>query len=235
MSRFQAVIRTFVSPLRSLGAIADARFFAVPLLLWTLASVGSTMAAVPRIDFDRVASDTLDQSGESMTPFQREEAIARSHKIAVVAAYASSIFVPGLAATALAFVFWLGLKVAGGKPAFVPTLSVVSHAGLAIALKNVLEIPAVLNRQRIDVQDANQILPSNLEALMPDRFHGAAASVAGAADLFALWFLALLVIGVAHVAGVSRVRAGATVGVLWVAYVVVFKLAAKSLATGVAS
>ena len=51
-------------------------------------------------------------------------------------------------------------------------------------------------------------------------------------DLFALWALVLLALGMARVAGSSRLRAGLVVAVLWSAQVAFLKLAPAAMAAG---
>jgi len=230
MSRIQTVLGTFLSPIAALTRAAEARYFALPLLIWTLASVGYTVVIAPRLDIDSATNAALDKATEPMSPHQREEAVAQGHKTALVGMYASAVLAPSGIALLIAFAFWLALKVAGGKPAFGATMGVVSHAELPLALKRLLSIPAILSRSRIAVAD--QLLPSNVAALASSHLHGTAASVASAIDLFTVWVLVLLVIGLATVAGVSRRRAALTTAVLWASYVAVFHVALKALIPG---
>jgi hypothetical protein len=235
MSRVQTVVGTFWSPVAALARAAEARFFVLPLLLWTLVTVGVTFVLAPRLDIDAATSAALEKSPEPMSPHQKEEAIAMGHKIGLVSQYAGSLFVPTLFALGVAFIFWLALKVAGGTPAFSETFAVVSHAGLPLAVKGLLTLPAILRTTRIPVTDVDKLLPSNLNSLLADRFHGNAASLAASLDIFTLWVLALLVIGLARVAGVTRLRAAVTTVILWGAYIGVFQIALKSLIPGARS
>ncbi len=236
MSRLKTVVGAFLSPARALAEAADGRTFALPLILCTILSVGTTAAVVPRLDFETEAEARLEAeasaSGTALTPHERDQKLAMAHKVGAALSYAGAVVTPAITALFLAFAFWIALIVAGGKPGFVPTFCVSAHALLPGALKGVLSVPAALARARIEPKALATLLPSNLAALVPAGGHRVAAALLGAVDLFSLWTLVLLVLGMAHVAHVSRVRAGVATFVLWGAYVAVTRVALGSLGGG---
>ena len=75
-------------------------------------------------------------------------------------------------------------------------------------------------------------MPSSLAALLPDGASPPVLALAGAFDLFALWSLALVALGMASVADVSRRRALAVVVVLWASWVLLQRVALPGFTGG---
>jgi hypothetical protein len=99
---------------------------------------------------------------------------------------------------------------------------------LPLSLKSLLSIPALLRQEAIPADELGNQLPSSLAALAPD----AAASrllLLSAFDLFSLWSLVLVALGMAHVAQVSKARSAVVTLALGGGYVALFHLALPSL------
>ena len=76
------------------------------------------------------------------------------------------------------------------------------------------------------------MLPSSLAALLPGAAPAALLRVAGAIDLFALWSLSLVALGMAHVAGVRRARALAVVLTVWGCWVLLSRVTVPAFTGG---
>jgi hypothetical protein len=224
----------FAAPRRALATIAEQRIFVPALVVATAVAVGQTAALVPRFDYDTAITAKIEQQPKSadMTPHQKEEAVRAGRRVGIVGAYASAVFVPGLSALAAAFLLWLGLKVAGGAPEFVPTFAVTSFALLPLSFETLLTIPTILARPILSGSDIPCLLPSSLAFFETTPSHWTAAL--GSADLFGLWVVGLLVIGLSSPARMSLMRTAVAVSVLWIAYIGVFKIALVRL-TGVST
>jgi hypothetical protein len=168
----------------------------------------------------------------SLSPHDRETVVVSGTRFAKIGMAGGALFEPCLRALSAALALWLALMVAGSKPAFLPTLSVAAHALLPLALRQLLTIPALLSRGAVRLQDLGALLPSNLAAFLVERGAQLTPKVGllTALDLFSLWSVVLLAIGMASVAKVSKLRSGAVVAVLWLSYVAVFHVAAPALA-----
>jgi hypothetical protein len=234
MSPYEALSETFVSPIRGLPALAGRRSFLPALAASTLAALFLAAAAVPRLDFERAAADAFDRAPGAplATPHEREQALVTARKAGAVRAYGSALLGPALAALGAAAFLWLGLRVAGGRPAFPATFSVAAYALLPVALRELLSIPAALHQERIPVEDAGRLLPSSLGALLPVGARGPLPDLLHAMDLFSLGSLALCAVGMSAVARVSLRRAALAAALLWLGYVGVVKVALPSLARG---
>lgn len=218
-------------PTKELPRAAEQRQYWVPLLLATAAALLFSIVGVPRIDFERAAADAIDRSegAAQMTPHDREVKIDQARKVAALASYAGAAFGTGLSALLGALVVWLAFKVVGSNPGFPQTFTVMCWALLPGAIESLLSIPALLMRKTIPVEQLAAIFPANLGTLLPVGSDGPLAHLLGAVDLFSLWALWLVAVGMAGVAKVSGRRALVTMIVLWLAYVAVFRVALPTL------
>lgn len=224
------LLATFTSPLRALREAAESRRCLLPILVATALSGAFAVVAIPRIDFATTIAENLDASpaAAKMTPHERKKAIETGSKVGAIAAVVGGIAGPAAMILAAALFLWIGFKVAGGKPGFVPSLAVVGHGMLPLSLKSLLSIPALLRRQALPADALGGLLPSSLAALAPDAATSRLALLS-AFDLFSLWSLVLVALGMAHVARVSKVRSAVTTLVLWGGYVALFHVALPSI------
>ena len=231
MTSAQALYDTLVHPARAMPQVAESGRLLPALVAATAAAVLLAAVAVPRLDFARAAADAFDRRPDvaQMTPHQREEAIATARKVGAVAGYAGALFGPSLMALGAAVALWLGFKIAGGQPAFRATFAVASFAQLPGAVQQLLTLPAVLRADALDPTLLPRILPSSAGAVLPAGATGPGASLLFALDLFGLWTVALMALGMARAAQVSPRRAVATAALLWLAWVALFKVALPGL------
>ncbi|MBI5545033.1 MAG: YIP1 family protein [Deltaproteobacteria bacterium] len=232
MSGLKTALLTFWAPGRALAQAADERRFFWPLLLCTMVMLGFAALTVTRADYVRLAETALEKTPEEtakLTPHEREEKIATVCKVAIVGEFASALLWPTTSVLLAALCLWLGFKVAGGAPGFVGTFAVLAHAMLPSALHELLSVPALLTRSAIRVGEASQLLPSSLAALAPEGLPLPKLALLGSVELFALWSVALVVLGMAHLAQVSRLRSAVVVTVLWASFVLVFRFALPTL------
>jgi len=123
--------------------------------------------------------------------------------------------------------------VAGGAPQFAPTFAIATHAFLPLSLKHLLMIPALMTRTGLLAQDLQRLLPSNLAALLPEGTpFGPKVGLLASLDLFSLWAIALVAVGMASVAKVSRPRSAVTSAVIWASFVAVFGIAVPAFTSG---
>jgi len=228
MSTLRTAADVFVSPSRGLASAAEARSIVVPLVSATIVSILVTLLFVPRVDFGKTVAETLDRKPEAaaqMTPHQREEAVTQGAKAGRVLAYAAGVVAPAGMAVIVAFFLFVAFRVAGAKAPFAPTLAVASWGLLPGYVKAILGVPAILRQSTIDPRTAERLLPTNPAAFFPAEATGVHVRLLSALDLFTLWSLALVILGTAHVAQVSKARAATVVIVLWLAWIAISKVA----------
>ncbi len=219
------LVAALTAPGRGLASAAERRRLLTALLVATLASLLVAAVTVPRTDFAKGALAGLGPEAATMTPHQLEEAEAQAAKLGALAGYAGAGFGPAFAILGTGLACFLAFKVAGTRPGFKASLAVSAHALLPLFLAKLLTLPAVLLKAPLTATELPGLLPSSLAALLPASASPVALAAAGSLDLFTLWALTLLVIGMARVTGATRLRAGAVVAVLWLAQVAFLKLA----------
>jgi hypothetical protein len=233
MAGLKIALLTLWAPVRALAKAADERRFLWPLLLVVACGVLFAALAAPRLDLAGPAEEQLEKQPDyaKMTPHDREEKIGQAVKLGTVGLFASEAVLPGVMMLAAAFMLWLGFKVAGGKPGFGATVAVFANAMLPSAIKQLLTLPALLTRARLlSVQELAGLLPSSLAALAPEKLPLPKLALLGSVDLFALWSVALVAVGMAYVGKVSALRSTVVVAILWASFVLVFRFALPSLA-----
>lgn len=229
------LVAALTAPGRGLAAAATRGRTLTALLAATLASLLVALVTVPRTDFTRDTAARLGAEAATMTPHQLEEAEAQAAKLGAVVGYAGAGLGPALAILGTGLACWLAFKVAGTRPGLKATMAVSAHALLPLAVAKLLTLPAVLLQAPLAAADVPRLLPSSLAALLPAGASPLALAAASSLDLFSLWALALLALGMARVAGASRLRAGLVVAVLWsaqVAFLVVGPVALQAGAKG---
>lgn len=226
---------TLVAPSRGLAAAAARRSIAPPLVAATAVTLLVAALLVPRLDYQRTVDARLErepQAAAQLTPHDREVALQQAEKLGGVTAWAAGLLTPALRALGIAIGLAAAFRAAAAPAPFAPTLAIAAWGTLPLALRELLSIPALLRMQGVGAEEGERALPSSLAALLPDGASPPVLALAGAFDLFALWSLALVALGMAGVAGVSRRRALAVVLVLWGSGVLLLRVALPGFSGG---
>jgi hypothetical protein len=226
------LVATLTAPTRGLAEAAARRRLLTALLAATLASLLVALVTVPRIDFAKSVALAGGPEAAAMTPHQLEEAELQAAKVGAVGGYAGAGFGPVFAILGTGLACWLAFKVAGTRPGFKASMAVSAHALLPLFLAQLLTVPAVLAKAPLAATELPGLLPSSLAALLPAGSSPLALAAASSLDLFVVWAVVLLVLGMAQAAGSSRRRAAVVVAVLWCAQIAFFKLAPAAMMAG---
>lgn len=228
MPGLKAALMTLWAPARALAVAADERRCAWALALLTAASLVFSALLVTRVDFAGAAEEALDKvpaEVAKMTPHERVEKIESGRKVAVIGVYTGAALGPAFSVLAAALALWLAFKVVAGSPSFIAAFAVTAHASIPKALKQVLALPALWRSSSLSMADVDRIFPSSLAALVPDGMPSPKLALLSSVDLFSLWSVVLVALGMAYVAKVSRVRSAVVVAVLWASFVLVVRFA----------
>jgi hypothetical protein len=220
-------VAVLTAPRRGLDLVVTRRRGLVAILIATVASILFAAAAVPRLDFEKAASRQLEMgpAGAEMTPFQREEAIEQARKVGSIGVYAASAFTPAISVLVASFFLWLAFKVAGTAPPFKGTMAVAAHGLLPALLSPLLLLPAIFVKAPVDPETMTRLLPSSLAVFLPAQVSPIALAAAASFDLFAVWSLVLVTMGMARLSGASPRRAAVAVGLLWLAHIALLRIA----------
>ena len=230
------VLRTLSRPSTGLASLSGRPRLAVALALSTAAALLSAALVIPRTDYGRAAAPPeVDASGQpppEPTEYEQEQGAITARKLGQLGDWAGAAFLPSLLAAGAAGALLVGFRVAGARTAFRPALSVTAHGMVPIWVARLLAVPAALARAPVPHAEVSGLLPSSPAALLGPDAPPALASALGGLDLFALWAVWLVALGMARVTGASRARAIATTAVLYLAWVAVFRVALPALVAG---
>jgi len=171
----------------------------------------------------------MERSNQSLTEEQIQQQVSISKSI--------TKFFPiiGAAGTAvinviLAGIFALGLMFIQAKTSFKKILSIVAWSWTATAIvQTIVTIASLMVKSEeglrsIDPTQPAGIVPSNLAAFLPSETSAMIKSLAGSIDIFSIWFLILLTIGFAAIAGSRKITSGKTATVVfgfWLVFVLI--------------
>jgi hypothetical protein len=122
----------------------------------------------------------------------------------------------------IALVLWLGLRLAGGELTYLQGFSATLHGLIpAQALKPLIMIPVLLSVKSVDPQalQSGSVLQSNLAFLAPEGASRALVALLASLDVFTLWTVALLVLGMSLVGRVSKSASALVVVGAWIVWV----------------
>src|SRR6185295_568507 len=130
----------------------------------------------------------------------------------------------------LAGIFALGMMFIQAKTTFKKILSVVAWSGAVTALiATIVTIIALLLQDKeslagIDPTKSSGIVPTNVGAFLPSDSSPIIMAIASSLDIFSIWYLILLSIGLAAIAGARKITTSKTGGLvfgLWAVFVLI--------------
>jgi hypothetical protein len=233
LNALQRLTGTIFSPGETFRDVNRKPTIIVPIVLCMVLAVagGAFFGWKVKPDWDHIfraqIQRQLNKSGQSLPPEQIEQRVEFSKKLVPVFPIIGAVGA-GLACLIVSGVFALGMMLIQAKTTFKKILSVVSWSYLATALvQTVVLIVAIMVQDQetlnsIDPTQGLTIVPSNLGAFLPEGTTGALKSIGLSLDLFSIWFLILLCIGFAAIAGAKKFTPKKTAGIVfgfWIVWV----------------
>jgi len=207
------------TPGKTFDSIARKPTWLAPLLLWTAASFSAVALLLPRIDFERMTRERLERAGQTISQ-ERIQAIAEQQKrLAPVLSYIGAGVGPLVTCLIVAVVCWGALKAFGWDLTFRQGFGVTAHAFVPGILGAALLLPILASRESVNPDAMGDLLRSNPGFLVDRSSSKAGHSLLQSMDVFSFWTLALLAIGFASAAKVSRKAAAAVILTIWAGYV----------------
>ncbi|HEY5212431.1 MAG TPA: YIP1 family protein [Acidobacteriaceae bacterium] len=219
LSQVERVVDTFVAPSKTFLDILRSTSWWLPFLILMVVTMASAFAIDQKIGFDRVAEQSISQSAsatDQMSQLAPDARAAAVHRIAIgqkYGNYAAGVFILVFGAI-VALLNWASMNFGlGAKTTFGQNFAVCMYAGLPkifIALLNIVFVYAGVNTENFDLTNP---VGTNIGYYMADSAHW--LRMAGSFfDIFGLWSLALMVIGLAIISKKSKGQA-AIVAVGW--------------------
>lgn len=169
----------------------------------------------------------MESSNQSLTEEQMQQQVSFAKGIAKFSPLIAAVFTP-IIYVILAGIFALGLIFVQAKTTFKKILSIVAWSSAATGVvATIVTMASLMVRDEeglrsIDPTQSAGIVPSNLAAFLSSETSAVIKSVAGSIDIFSIWFLILLTIGFAAIAGSRKITTGKTATVVfgfWAGYV----------------
>jgi hypothetical protein len=212
------LVGVFYAPARTFEEIGRRPTWLLPLLLWIACSVAVWVVMTPRVDWEQTMRDRIESSGQNVSQERMERILEGQQKFTWIYYVIAGGF-PVILALCLSALFWLAFKAFGWELSFRQSLGVTNHAFLPAVLGSVLLLPLLFRQEKVDLARVDEILRSNPSFLVDRKESPAVHSLLSSLDLFALWVLALLVVGYAAAAKISPGRSAAVIVTLWALYV----------------
>lgn len=181
----------------------------------------------------------LEKSGQTLTPEQMDQQVAVMTKmsktdftspLSILLTVAGGVGYCLFVYVIPAGIFALGLMFMQAQATYKKILSVLAWSGAATGLVSLLvRMASLMVRDRESLSNINPIdpagiVPTNLAVILPASVSAPLKTLAAAVDVFTIWYLVLLVIGLAIIAGSRKITTGKTAVLVfgvWVVYLII--------------
>ena len=221
LSEAERVIDTFIAPSKTFADILRSASWWLPLALLAIVSVATTLVVDRQVGFDRVAENQIHLNSKQADQFDALPADAKAaqvHRVGMISRYIAFGFpvVVTLIVALFALVYWASFNFGlGARTTYAQMFAVWMYASLPKLLVGLLTMVTLLAGANTESYNSQNPVGTNPAYYMPDAAPWL-RSVLSFLDVFSFWQLALLVIGTAIVAKVSRGKAAAVVLGWWV-------------------
>jgi len=211
-SSFSRIVGVLFSPSRTFEDIARKPDWVVPAIVIAVVVMLSVIVTVPRIDFEGQFREAFEQKG--MAGRQAEQALKFAVAFAKGGQYAAPFILIGVLAV-IALLYFLGTKLLGGAANYPQVFSVVLYGFMPQVLRVIIKIPIVLTKHGLSPQEAETVVRSSPAFLTSFKDNPMLWALLNRFDLFLIWSLILMVIGLAIASRLSRAKTAAIVVVVW--------------------
>jgi Yip1 domain len=221
LSQVERVVDTFIAPSKTFTDILRNTSWWLPFLLLVATSLITSVVVEKQVGWERVAENQIHQNAKQearladLTDAQRTAQLRVAGVINRYISYGAFVFIL-VFVSLFALIYWASFNFGlGARTTFGQMFAVCMYASLPRLLTMLLSIVTLLFGGSADTYDVRNPVGTNLGYFMPDA--GPALKTAlSFFDVIGLWQLALLVIGMAIVAKVSKGKAAAVVVGWWV-------------------
>jgi hypothetical protein len=211
-SPFSRMVGVITSPGETFADIARRPDWVVPALAIVIVSIVVTIILVPRIDFEGTYREAFE--ARNMPPQQMEQALKWAVAFGRATLFVAPLFVLGGVAVAAA-IYFLGVRLFGGAGTYLQTFSIVIYSWMPRVVKALITIPVALTKHGLRLTEVENVLVSNLSFLTDSKTHPVLYALLSSIDLFNLWSLVLLVIGLSVMSKLSKVKTTVLVVIVW--------------------
>lgn len=213
---FSRIVGVLFSPSQTFADIARKPDWVVPLLLLLVVSYISVFTITGKVDFNSAYREQME--AQHMPADQQERAMRFASAIGKSVMYVAPFLGIGGLVVAAALMF-LGLRMVGGQLTFLQALSVTAYAWMPHVLAGIIGIVVGMTRKTIGVEELQTLVHSNPAFLVHMKTNPMLFNFLSSLDLFTVWVIVLLTIGLAIAGKVSKAKSFAVVFTLWALFV----------------
>ncbi len=220
LSEVERVVDVFVAPTKTFTDILRSARWWLPFALALLITLGVTVAVDKQVGFARVAEVQIQQNPKQADAFNDLTAEQRAARLQGMAkgyrysSYGSFLFILIFVAIG-ALLYWASFNFGlGAQTTYGRMFAVWMYASLPRLISGLLAIVLLMAGVNTDSYNVQNPVGTNLAYYMPDAAPWL-RTILSFFDVIGLWVLALLVIGTAIVAKVSRGKAAMVVIGWW--------------------
>jgi Yip1-like protein len=215
------IVGVLVKPVETFRSIAQRPTWAVALVVLLVATGVNGFVLLNRVD-----RDAFREQMRARIARQGREATEQQLDLTEKLTFSAGPFFGILFTLVLYFVgagILMAMNVVGGELRYKTSLAVLVHAIVPYALLALLAIPVALARESITLEEVQggRLVPTNLAFFAPEDAGRRLVALLSSIDLFNVWVIALMIVGYAIAARVSKGAAAGVVIGLWVVLVLI--------------
>jgi hypothetical protein len=220
------------APAETFEDIARKPDFLAPILAIILIGILTSIAVVPKLDFETLMREQMAQSNPQMSPEDTDNAVRLMAASGKVLAYAGSLL-SIIILLVVAGVLLMAFRLMGGEGTFKQAFSASLYAWMPLVVYSIIAAIIIMSRESVTPDLLPVIVRSNPGFLADPQSQKVLFALLTALDVFTIWTLVLFSIGFSYVARVSKTKAAAIVVSLWIV-MLVFKLGFAALGAATA-
>lgn len=200
----ERLMGVFISPGETFEDVARKPGFWAPLITVMIASVAVVETMLWKIGAERIMRTNLEQSGRAgnMSPEQMEQAVSQGAKFTGIIMHVAGVLGPPIGLLIIAGIGILIVNVIlGGRANFKTVFSVVCYADLVTLVGAVMTVAMIFFGDPDRFNPATAV-PSNIGFFLnPHDVSKPLYSLASSMDIFSIWLMILLGIGLSKATG----------------------------------
>jgi hypothetical protein len=218
-SGFARLAGALFSPDETFASIARRPDWLVPLLLYVLLSAAGGFAVARHVDFVTTMREQIEERSQGrMTSDQIDQQVKISASIAKVFAYCVPV-VSIIVFVIVAAIMMLIYRMLGGEGTFGQYWSVTLYAWVPRVIQSVIVTIILFVRSTpVAAGDLPTLVRSNLAFLVDPHEHAVLFSLLSSFDVFSIWALVLMAIGMAYVSRFSKAKSATVLVSAWLIF-----------------
>lgn len=241
MSSFARLANIVIDPAETSTDINLKPDWVLPVVLATIVSVGGNLIITSKLQLDpekfmrQAMEEQIEKQGKSYATMSQQEKeqfdsqVKSAASVQRIGPYMSLVFIPASLAL-IALFFYIGTAVMDGQSTYPKVFSLTCYAFgiVGIAFPVLLSTIVVFIKNPEDIDLMRGIAATNPGMLLPKDASKPLMALLTRFDIFTIWYLILMVIGLERVSkNMSRAKSIGVVATLWFIWIVVTVLASS--------